>query len=216
MRNLLLLASTSVLLCGFLDMNSAYYHRKFQLSSSMRNQLFAQSEAASNQNNKSTVPSSLNSKLSSVPIDDKAQMTRLLSMKPNAAGYTRIDESFLDDSVKDLFKLSDHALHDTLNGPGMVEVYEVFKKNDSEEIVCLIKFGKSLNGYPGIVHGGITALLFDNTFGWAFLALKAPHGVTANLNINYRCVHLNTISILYCVDCALTELLSICVCADAR
>ena len=46
--------------------------------------------------------------------------------------------------------------------------------------------GKALNGYPGVIHGGISALLFDNTFGWVFIALNAPHGVTANLNINYK------------------------------
>lgn len=184
MRGALLLATTSILLCSFVDLNSAYYHRKLQLqTASMKNQFFALSEPAA-PNSKSTT--------SNVPsvarIDDKEQLARLQRMKPHVAGYTRVDESFLDDSVKDLFKLSDHALHDTLNGPNMVEVYDVFKKNDSDEIVCLIKFGKSLNGYPGIVHGGITALLFDNTFGWVFLALKAPHGVTANLNINYRFV----------------------------
>ena len=28
--------------------------------------------------------------------------------------------------------------------------------------------------------------MFDNTFGWVFIALQKPHGVTANLTINYR------------------------------
>jgi acyl-coenzyme A thioesterase PaaI-like protein len=108
----------------------------------------------------------------------------LLQMRPSFETYSRVDESILAD--KELFKIENQALHGTLAGDGLIEVYEVYKKKDEEEILCLIKLGQKLNGYPDIVHGGITALLFDNTFGWVFIALKAPHGVTANLSINYR------------------------------
>jgi len=184
MRRALLVATTSILLCSFIDINSAYYHKKMHLSTSIKSQsLFSYSEPDATINNKKAAISN-----TTLIVKENEQLARLQRIKPNPAGYTRVDESFLDDSVKDLFTFNDHALHDSLNGPNKIEVYDVFKKNDSDEIVCLIKFGKSLNGYPGIVHGGITALLFDNTFGWVFLALKAPHGVTANLNINYRYV----------------------------
>lgn len=98
-----------------------------------------------------------------------------------SAGYMRIDVESTD-----LFFTQNHALHDTLLGEGMIEVYEIYKKKEENEIVGLIKLGKKLNGYPNVIHGGISALLFDNTFGWVFIALSAPHGVTANLSINYR------------------------------
>ena len=28
-------------------------------------------------------------------------------------------------------------------------------------------FGDDCVGHPGVVHGGVTSLLFDNTLGWA-------------------------------------------------
>jgi acyl-coenzyme A thioesterase PaaI-like protein len=67
-----------------------------------------------------------------------------------------------------------------------IEFYEIYKNVDTSDLLCIIKFGAALNGHPGVVHGGITALLFDNTFGWLFFARSIPVGVTANLNINYR------------------------------
>lgn len=105
-------------------------------------------------------------------------------LRPDLSSYTRIDEALLEPEYRSF--VENHALHDTLNGDNKVEEYEIYKKNDLSEIVCVIKFGSALNGHPGIVHGGITALLFDNTFGWLFTILKVPMAFTANLNINYR------------------------------
>jgi hypothetical protein len=67
-----------------------------------------------------------------------------------------------------------------------IEFYEIYQNNETRDLRCVIKFGSSLNGHPGIVHGGITALLFDNSFGWLFFARSIPVGVTANLSVNYR------------------------------
>jgi len=100
--------------------------------------------------------------------------------------YTRIDEIVLSSDYVDI--VANHAIHDTLNGPSKVEVYEIFKHETLPSIYSVIKFGNALNGHPGIVHGGITSLLFDNTFGWLFYSLKIAKSVTANLNINYRSV----------------------------
>lgn len=102
-----------------------------------------------------------------------------------ATTHSRIDQTMLDNAEF----IEDHALHDSLAGNRKIAVYEVYKMNDGFDIVCLIKFGQSVTGHPGIVHGGITALLFDNTFGWAMYVRDPAVGVTANLNINYRCVH---------------------------
>lgn len=43
-----------------------------------------------------------------------------------------------------------------------------------------------MNGHPGVVHGGLTSAMFDNTFGWLFFALGKPAAVTANLNVDFR------------------------------
>jgi len=99
--------------------------------------------------------------------------------------YERIDDVL---SKQEKFKgfLANHALHDTLAGKDKVEKYEIYKKKQGEEILAVVVFGKALNGHPKVVHGGITALVFDNSFGWLFLCLEKPLAVTANLSINYR------------------------------
>ena len=66
------------------------------------------------------------------------------------------------------------------------QVYEIYKSRTSNELFCLIKFGGSVNGYLGVVHGGITAAVFDNSFGWLLMACNLPVSFTANINVNYR------------------------------
>ena len=98
-------------------------------------------------------------------------------------GHMRCDE--------DILRLSPEyflgsAVHDTLNGLGLIEDYRVYRKEDHDEISCIVRFGDRLNGHPGIVHGGIIATALDNTFGWLFTALKYPPSFTANLSLNFR------------------------------
>jgi acyl-coenzyme A thioesterase PaaI-like protein len=54
----------------------------------------------------------------------------------------------------------------------------------------MIKLGNKLSGHKQILHGGITALLFDNAFGWCvYLLPEKPLGfryVTAHLGIDYK------------------------------
>lgn len=129
------------------------------------------------------------------PIEVDNAPADIVKLRPNPLEYERIDTRMLAKEYKHWVK--DHALHDTVAGPGKVEAYEIYQKNNSNELYCLVKFGKSLNGHPGIVHGGITSLVFDNTFGWLFLALKIKPAFTANLVINYRSpVYANTCCIL--------------------
>lgn len=74
----------------------------------------------------------------------------------------------------------------TWDGKSMVQKYEVYHKTGFNEILCLIQFGDAA-GRPGIIHGGITSLVLDNSFGWLYIALNnSPPAVTANLNINFR------------------------------
>lgn len=99
--------------------------------------------------------------------------------------FERVDQKLFSDPKYRKF-VKDHAIHDTLAGPGKVEQYEMYVNKETEELLSVITIGKSLNGYPNIVHGGILGLLIDNSFGLLFLNLNKPYSVTANLNINYR------------------------------
>ena len=109
----------------------------------------------------------------------------LEKLRPASSQYTRIDQNLLMKKENQAW-VNDHAIHGTLNKESGIELYEIYKCNNSDDIVCVIKFGSSLNGYPGVVHGGITALMFDNSFGWLLQASNAPPAVTANLDVNYR------------------------------
>jgi hypothetical protein len=123
---------------------------------------------------------------SRIPISRAVKDPMLLErLRPATNEYDRIDEFYLS-KEENYSWLRDHAIHGTLNKESGIEVYEIYKCTSADELLCIIKFGSSLNGYPGVVHGGITGLMFDNSFGWLLLSSKAPPSVTANLNINYR------------------------------
>lgn len=112
-------------------------------------------------------------------------------------GYTRVDTHL------ELHPewVENNAFHGTLRGENMIEDFEVYLNNDPNDIhvKCLIRFGKSLNGHPGVVHGGITAITFDNCFGWLFLGLKLPPSFTANLNINFRYLLIYLFILMMCM-----------------
>lgn len=76
---------------------------------------------------------------------------------------------------------------------------------DETEVICAtFDLGTKLNGHPGIVHGGILSLLFDDTMGFAYEAVDLSQytlnnnddsvnqnhvpniAVTANLNVDFR------------------------------
>ena len=86
--------------------------------------------------------------------------------------------------------MSKHLIHDTLQGDGRLELYELWAKKGpeegGEEVIAVVRFGDEVNGHPGVVHGGMTAAVIDNTFGWVYLAYKQIPGFTAYLNVNYR------------------------------
>jgi hypothetical protein len=115
--------------------------------------------------------------------EKKIAHTALLeTLKPNLDEYHVIDWKH----EKNAKFLKDHALHETLYGDEKVETIEIYKHNTKPEIYCILKFGSTLNGYPGILHGGISALVLDNSYGVLFMSMGLPPAFTANLNINYR------------------------------
>ena len=108
------------------------------------------------------------------------------TFRPSMDSFERIDDkSFSGGVMKDHF-LQNHAVHDTLAGQNRVEIYEVYKSRSSNELISIVKFGGSMNGFPGVVHGGIAATIFDNAFNWLVITLNLPASFTANLNVNYR------------------------------
>lgn len=119
---------------------------------------------------------------------------KLEELKPPASEYERLDlpktfKKYLgrDKSSEDIAKaMCNNVVFGTMNGANKIEVYEVYKKKDADEVYCIIKFGNKVSGYPGVVHGGITSLLFDQNFGNLMASAGLPPAVTANLTVNYR------------------------------
>ena len=78
-----------------------------------------------------------------------------------------------------------HFLHGHLVGTsGLVERYDLYRPNrrrrrrtakaapttttsSNEILVAVVRVGPQLSGYPGTLHGGATALLFDDVVGFA-------------------------------------------------
>lgn len=75
-----------------------------------------------------------------------------------------------------------------LSGPGRIVVPPiVFVDEDAKSLVMVCYLGDLVCGYPGFIHGGLLATLFDEGLGrCTFTALPNKVGMTANLNINYR------------------------------
>lgn len=74
----------------------------------------------------------------------------LKAIRPNLDEYDPVPW----DIKKNEKMIKHHALLETLHGENMVETYEVYKHKVNQEIYVVLKFGRTLNGYPGILHGG--------------------------------------------------------------
>jgi len=79
-----------------------------------------------------------------------------------------------------------NLLHNTLNEKDKIWDMKVYRDLTTNEVLLTCKMGNGISGHPGIVHGGATAALLDNTFGYAYIVTNVGNGFTANLNINYR------------------------------
>lgn len=97
--------------------------------------------------------------------------------------YERIDlkmKTIYGDFTKD------HLIHESLNAEDKLADMKVYRNIETNEVIVTCKMGNKISGHPGIVHGGSTAALLDNSFGYGFFATNVGNGFTANLNINYR------------------------------
>jgi len=79
-----------------------------------------------------------------------------------------------------------NLIHNTLNEKDKIWDMKVYRDLTTNEVLLTCKMGNGVSGHPGIVHGGATAALLDNTFGYAYIVTNVGNGFTANLNINYR------------------------------
>lgn len=70
-----------------------------------------------------------------------------------------------------------------LSGAGGLEKYEASLSDCKRRLIVSARWGKHAVGHPGIVHGGATAALVDETCGALFLSSGLGSGFTANLNV---------------------------------
>ncbi|KAJ3266981.1 hypothetical protein HDU77_008326 [Chytriomyces hyalinus] len=76
----------------------------------------------------------------------------------------------------------------TLYGDKRIEYAIQAYDTKDQVLINIARFGQDVAGHPNVVHGGLQAAFFDDSFGTMFaVAAKGDFtGVTANLNINYR------------------------------
>ena len=80
-------------------------------------------------------------------------------------------------------------LHDGGEEPALQATARVFLDATKKRVYTVWPLGRRVCGHPGIVHGGVTALLLDESFGqayWAWVASERGPGFTANLSIDYK------------------------------
>lgn len=74
-----------------------------------------------------------------------------------------------------------------MSGPTGLAVQRVFWNAAEQRAISVVFFGGGLCGWPGVVHGGTTATVMDESLGRvAVRNLVARTGVTANLELSYR------------------------------
>ena len=121
-----------------------------------------------------------------------------------------------------------NAIFDSLGARcNAIRMYRIYARLDGTAVAALATLDEGTEGHRGLVHGGVTALLFDNTLGWAnafsilaernelaalllsgddvkpFSASSAAiFGFTASLTVNYRapCKCGTTVELLARVD----------------
>jgi acyl-coenzyme A thioesterase PaaI-like protein len=63
----------------------------------------------------------------------------------------------------------------------------IFYNDGTGEFISVVWLGGAITGWPGVVHGGVTATLMDESLGrCAIKQFPGKSGVTANLELNYR------------------------------
>lgn len=61
---------------------------------------------------------------------------------------------------------------------GIINDMEGFYVPDAKKFNAVVALGREVAGFPRIVHGGLTAAIFDEAFGGLLFSLKKSGGVT--------------------------------------
>jgi len=71
---------------------------------------------------------------------------------------------------------------------GAIPAYRMYVRRDAGEVALVAQLASGATGHPSILHGGITALLFDEGMGWMTAAYRLKeHGVLGALNdVNFE------------------------------
>ena len=111
-----------------------------------------------------------------------ATLTKIL----DAATLLQSDHPFLED---------DHMFSAFL-ARGIINDIEGYYSRSAQEFTAIVALGQDVSGYAGIVHGGLTAAIFDEVFGGLLFCLKTKHisidpthyipSFTVNLQVDYR------------------------------
>jgi acyl-coenzyme A thioesterase PaaI-like protein len=104
----------------------------------------------------------------------------------DAATLLQSDHPFLED---------DHMFSAFL-ARGIINDIEGYYNKGAKEFNAVVALGKDVSGYAGIVHGGLTAAIFDEVFGGLLFCTKTRHlklnlldyipSFTVNLEVNYQ------------------------------
>lgn len=82
------------------------------------------------------------------------------------------------------------AFHNTMRGQGRIEAAAFYAHPFINHFASVLKLGRDLAGFDGIVHGGIIAMAFDDAIAHAHFhvcrKLGTKFGFTANLEIKYK------------------------------
>ncbi|CAM9641052.1 unnamed protein product [Choristocarpus tenellus] len=113
----------------------------------------------------------------------------------------------VDDELKkfpDIMK--GNAFHETLNGEHTIFCpYFLIKREGDGGLQSVVRFGPAVQGYPRLVHGGVTALTFDQLFGWALFFRDITNAFTAYLKVDYKmpipCETIGVVDVsVYCTE----------------
>lgn len=89
--------------------------------------------------------------------------------------------------------LEDDHMFSAFVARGLINDIEGFYSKDKTEFRAVVALGREVAGWPKIVHGGLTAAIFDEVFGGLLYCLKKSKAVsflgpayTVQLNVSYK------------------------------
>jgi len=71
-------------------------------------------------------------------------------------------------------------------GPQKIEQFQMYTRKDRTGLTAVLHLGSSIHGFPGVVHGGFTAMAFDEMFGWSVHLSGLKSCFTAYIKIDYK------------------------------